>query len=96
MFNFNNIVLSNKIGHKLSILSDYGFKFADVTKHIGDGSKVLNWIIIGFILLLLFQNSIEKLNKFKLNYKTIFLSALTFIIGILHLTRASEFLYFNF
>jgi D-alanyl-lipoteichoic acid acyltransferase DltB (MBOAT superfamily) len=96
MFSFDNIVLSEKIGKKLTFLSNYGIEFSRVTEHIGDGSKVLNWVVVGFIFVLVFKNSTEKLDGFKFNYKTILWSSIAFISGVLSLNKVSEFLYFNF
>ncbi len=81
----------------LSFLSSYdGVAFGKVTEHIGDGSKVLIWIIVGFIVLLLFKNSTQRLESFKLNYKTSFFAGALFLGGVLSLNKVSEFLYFNF
>ena len=96
MFSLNNVVLSEKLGTKLLFLHEYNVTFSRVTEHIGDGSKVLNWIIIGFILILVFKNSNEKLSDFKLNYKMVILSGITFVAGALAMNKVSDFLYYNF
>ena len=49
-----------------------------------------------FILVLFFKNSMEKWNEFKLNYKTLFLTFICLLAGLLSLNKVSEFLYFNF
>jgi len=53
-------------------------------------------LCLGFIIILLFKNSIEKLRVFRLGYKTVLLSVFCFVSGVLSLTKVSEFLYFNF
>mgnify|MGYP003964264901 CR=1 FL=1 len=95
MFNFNNIVLSEKLAIKLSILLQYGVSFDNISVIVNVG-KALPWIVISFVIVLYFKNSIEIQNKFKAN--------LFYFIGILLLTitalgklnEFSEFLYFNF
>jgi hypothetical protein len=96
MFSLDNVVLSEKIGINLIFLSNYGIEFSRVTEHIGDGSKVLNWLVVGFIFILIFKNSMDKLKLFKPNlYNSLFMITI-FILSILMLSRKSEFLYFNF
>ena len=91
-----DVVLSEKLASKLIFLQDYGITFGEITKHIGDGSKSLNWLLAGFILILFFKNSMELQKTFQHNYKTAFFGAICFIAGILSLNKVSEFLYFNF
>ncbi|MGG3563705.1 MBOAT family O-acyltransferase [Neobacillus rhizosphaerae] len=55
-------------------------------------------ILFAFVLAIVIfaKNSIERLNSFKLNYRTaVFLSLIT-VISLLYLSRVSEFLYFKF
>lgn len=97
MFGLNGIVLSEKYEKYLSFL--HSFKqvtFGNITQHVGDDSIILIWLIIGFILILFFKNSNQKLENFKFNYITILLSIALFIGSILSLNKVSEFLYFNF
>jgi D-alanyl-lipoteichoic acid acyltransferase DltB (MBOAT superfamily) len=61
----------------------------------GDGWTTL-WILFGFVMTLMFKNSIQKINDFQLNYKTLFLAGFAFILGTLSLNKVTEFLYFNF
>jgi D-alanyl-lipoteichoic acid acyltransferase DltB (MBOAT superfamily) len=93
---YGDFVLAEKIEKVIPSLSEYGVKFAKVTEHIGDGSKVLNWIVAGFILILAFQNSTQKMSSFKSNYRTIVFTYLCFVYSVLSFTKVSEFLYFNF
>ena len=44
----------------------------------------------------LFNNSNQTITNFQLNYKTVSLSSIAFILAILSLNKVSEFLYFNF
>ena len=92
---FGSFVLSEKLYKKLSFLYDYGLSIGEVTEHIGDGSKVLNWVVIGFIVLL-FKNSTQTINDYKLTCKSSIIAGLAFVGGILSMNKVSEFLYFNF
>jgi len=104
MFDFNNIVLSERLTKKLGFLSEYGIIFSNVTEHIGDGSKVLNWIIGAFILLLIFKNSNQKIvsstltNIHSLTIMHAMYFAILFMFSILYMSMSSytEFIYFNF
>jgi D-alanyl-lipoteichoic acid acyltransferase DltB (MBOAT superfamily) len=98
MFSLDNIVLPHFLSNKLAHLQQYGIEFGGWVANIdNDGGKFLvPWLIIGFILILVFSNPIQKINNFQLNYKTASLAAIAFTLGILSLTKVSEFLYFNF
>ena len=58
------------------------------------------FIILGLFVALLItvftKNSIEKIETFKADFKTLLFASLIFSISIIFLTRVSEFLYFNF
>jgi D-alanyl-lipoteichoic acid acyltransferase DltB (MBOAT superfamily) len=96
MLGFNDIVLPEKIAIKLNFLSNYGISFGEVTMHIGDGSKNLNWILAAFVLILVFKNSNQRAKNFKENKSMILFTVFLLFFGILSVTRVSEFLYFNF
>ena len=98
MFSLDNIVLPHFLSNKLAHLQQYGIEFGGWVANIdNDGGKFLvPWLIIGFILILVFSNPIQKINNFQLNYKTVLLTSITLTFGILSLNRVSEFLYFNF
>ena len=96
MFSLNDIVLSEKIGMKLPFLTDYSVHFGQVTEHLGDGSDVLNLLLIAFILVLFFKNTNQKLTTFHPNYILLIQSSITFILAALALNKVSDFLYYNF
>ena len=104
MFNLNNIILAEKFTETLSFLSEYGVIFASVTEHIGDSSKVLNWLLGGFIIILLFKNSNQKtVSLTSSNLKTLtkvhaVYYAILFMFSILYMSMSTytEFIYFNF
>ena len=96
MLSLDNIVLPNFLASKLAILSNYGVEFGGFVASIGGGFYSPVWIVAGFILVLMFKNSIQKLDRFKMNYKTALWSGIVFVAGVLSLNKVSEFLYFNF
>ena len=96
MFNLNNVVIKETLFNKLNFLSEYNIQFGEVMTTTHDGSTFINWIIFGFILVLLFENSIQKINNFQLNYKTAVFTSIIITISILNLSDESEFLYFQF
>lgn len=96
MFDINNIVLPNMLESRLPFLSDFGIQFGGFVANIQGDYFTPIWLIAGFIFILVFKNSVEKLDGFKLDYKTAFLSGIAFVGGVLSLNKVSEFLYFNF
>lgn len=96
MIGFSGVVISNKFFHLSPFLVNYGVNFDVVTEHINGGDKSLIWILFGIFFILFFKNSMEKINDFSINNKTLFLTIIYFLISILSLNNVSEFLYFNF
>ena len=96
MFSLDNIVLPNQLAGKLAFLNSYGIEFGRFTANLAAGKDLIAWLFIGFIIILFFKNSIQKISNFELNYKTSIFSAIILIISIYSLGNKSEFLYFNF
>lgn len=96
MAGLTGIIIKKKLEEKLSFLSHYGVEFGEVMKYVGDGSNSFKLILISFIIVMVFKNTMESLHSSKLNYKILFVSIICFIWGTLSLNRISEFLYFNF
>ena len=96
MFSLNNIVLPDKLEINLSFLSSHGINFGAWAEDISGNNWTAIWLIVGFTLVLIFNNSIQRINNFQLNYKTVSLAAIGFTYGIISLNKVSEFLYFNF
>ena len=59
-------------------------------------NSAIYWIVLSFVLVLTFKNSIQKIDGFKLNYKNALFTSVLFTISILSLSGESEFLYFQF
>ena len=97
MVGLNGVYFTPKHEKYLSFLTEYNFVyFGEITKHIGDGSKVLNWILFALIFIFL-KNSNSFLNK-KMNIWFIIFAAGIFIYAIdKSLVSSSQvFLYYNF
>ena len=96
MFGLSGIVLPNFLEAKLGFLTKYGVGFDGFIARIGDKSTIL-FLLFGFILILAFKNSIEKMISFQPSYqkiiKLIFILLLSFYSMI---AVKTEFLYFNF
>jgi alginate O-acetyltransferase complex protein AlgI len=96
MFSLDNIIVKKKFSDQLSYLSEYNIKFGEVMKMTHDGSDIINWLIFSIILIFFCKNSIERIAKFKINFKTVSLAGISFTLGVLSLNKVSEFIYFNF
>ena len=95
MFGLSGIVLPNFLAAKLEFLSKYGVGFNNFIERVGNKNTFL-FMLLGFILVLVFKNSIKKLEQLKFNFRNILLSTVIFTLAILSLNKISEFLYFNF
>ena len=96
MFSLDNIMLSSKLESALPFLNKYGVEFGSFTQNIQGKSFTLVFLIIGFILVLFFENSSKKLDNFKLNFINSFIFVMAFTISLYKLSGYSEFLYFRF
>jgi len=95
MFGMSGILFSSKYAEKLSFLNDYGVDFGLWLPNI-DGNKSGTWIIAGFIIVLLFKNSMQLRESFKPNKWYLIFSVLIMMYAISNMNKLSEFLYFNF
>jgi len=93
MFSLENVVLPLSLQNKINFLNIH---FAEVYLHSDGGNKQTVWLLFGFLIALVFKNSMEYRKIFKLNYFFGIFFIILFLTGILNLTRVSEFLYFNF
>lgn len=96
MFSLDNIMLPNILESVLPFLNKYGVEFGWFTQNIQGKSFTLVFLIIGFILVLFFENSSKKLDNFKLNFINSFIFVMAFTISLYKLSGYSEFLYFRF
>src|SRR5574344_1545239 len=97
MFSLENVVLPEKYFKFLAQYNEVYFKFGEVYTNILGKDNTTIFIILGFILVLVFKNSMSYLKDgFKANYYNLALAFGFIIYSIFQLNKISEFLYFNF
>jgi alginate O-acetyltransferase complex protein AlgI len=96
MFSLDNIVLPEKLESKLSFLAHYGVEFNVWAGNIKGSIWTIIWLLCGFVIILLFKNTKKILYTFSPNVINSIFFVIVFGVGILAVTRESEFLYFNF
>ena len=96
MFSLGNIVIPGMLETKLPFLVDYGVEFNLSATNGGGHDWTAIWIVIALVVVLFCNNSMEKSDNFKLDYKTVLLTCVCFSISVLSFSKVSEFLYFNF
>ncbi|MCT7473697.1 MBOAT family protein, partial [Aliarcobacter cryaerophilus] len=96
MFSLDNVVLPEKYFKFLAEYNDIYFKFGTVYDNILGKDKTTIFIIIGFILIIFFKNSMEKMIIFKPSYFNLIYMIIILLVGISMMSNVSEFLYFNF
>jgi len=97
MIAVDQIYFPDVLSGKLHFLEKFGIGFSNAwSMHIGANLISFIWLFIGLILVFFFKNSNELAQTFKLTYRTVWFSAIAFIVSILSLNKVSEFLYFNF
>ncbi len=92
MFSLDNIRLPNALESVVPLNVEFG----SFTQNIGGTNFTPVFLIIGFILVLFFENSNKKLVNFKLNFVNSFIFVMAFTISFYKLSSYSEFLYFRF
>jgi D-alanyl-lipoteichoic acid acyltransferase DltB (MBOAT superfamily) len=96
MFSVDNVSIASSLEKSLSFLADFGVKFEGVFAYTSVKSDVYAWIVLGFVLVLLFKNSVEMTEKFKTNKIYLFLHMAIMYKAVTSINTVSEFLYFNF
>ncbi len=96
MFSLQNIVLPNELETILANLTPYGIVFDDWAKNISGNNWTAIILILGFIITLMFKNSMQKKENFKANIFYLLATSILLSISIMNLSKFSEFLYFNF
>ena len=92
------LALNSRLEKKVGFLREYSVKFGEWNPNIQIDSTntLLYYLISGFAVSLLFKNSVQKLQGFKLGGLNLILAVLCFTLGVLNLHKMSQFLYFNF
>ena len=95
MFGLSGIAFPSFLETKFCFLKPLGVDFGGSIDKVGDKNTFL-FILFGFILVLVFKNSIEILKQLKFETKTAIFCSIVFMYSIFSLNNISEFLYFNF
>jgi len=96
MFSLDNVVLPPFLKSKLIILEQYNIEFGAFITNIDANKDIVLWLIAGFIIILLFKNSMEQLKSFKPTLLNSLIFIVAFVISFYKLSGYSEFLYFRF
>ena len=92
MIAFDRIVLPTE----LEFANKLGLQFGDFLGSVNGDKWTIIWIIFGYIFILTFKNSIERMKEFKPDLKHLIFLGFILITGLLYITKESEFLYYNF
>ena len=96
MFSLDNVVLPIFLESKLQFLNLFGITFGGFVANIGGDYFTPLWFVVGFILVLGFKNSMEKMDTFKKTKYFLIINLILFIYALMMMNKVSEFLYFNF
>lgn len=96
MFSIDNIMLPARLEGFMPFLNNYGIEFGAFIQNIQGRSFTPFFLIMGFILVLFFENSNKKLQNFKFNLLNSFILIFAFTTSFYKLSGYSEFLYFRF
>jgi D-alanyl-lipoteichoic acid acyltransferase DltB (MBOAT superfamily) len=96
MFGFSGFMLPEKYADKLSFLAEYGVEFGTVFEAIQAKPKILIFLLLAFIIILKFKNSMYYKDNFQTNWKNLLITLVFLFTAISMLSNVSEFLYFNF
>jgi len=96
MFSLDHVMLPSFLFAKVSFLQKYGINFGEWLGEINGNIWTIFWLFGGFILILFYKNSTEKLKLFNPTYKNLIFLLVLFLVSVLNLNNISDFLYFNF
>ena len=98
MFNLNNIMLPKLFANKLSFLNSYAIEFGTWGTNISASNYTIVILLLVFILILLFKNSIQIVNTHSISTIKIVYFAFLFTLSSLYIYASThtEFIYFNF
>ncbi|AXH14157.1 membrane-bound O-acyltransferase family protein [Malaciobacter mytili LMG 24559] len=100
MLGLSGINLPNILSGKLAFLNHYGIEFGNFVINIKGDNFTPLWLLFGFILILVFRNTNQRINRFRLSKDNIIfygvLCGVFLFVGVMFIGSESEFLYFNF
>lgn len=96
MIGANGLMLPEKYSKHLSFLNDSIIHFGTVFERINGREQTAAYIILAFIIVLTLKNSMQKWESHKLTRLNLLFTVTLFLAALSMMSRASEFLYFNF
>jgi hypothetical protein len=93
---YGDIIFSDKLENKLFFLKSIGIEFGQFMMHLGGSASTWVWIICAGILLLTTSNSLKLTKEFKPSIFNLIAITILLLDALIHLSKNSEFLYFNF
>ncbi|WHH57504.1 MBOAT family O-acyltransferase [Petroclostridium sp. X23] len=94
MFGFNGIILPSKFINIFPSITSEVVTFS--TLPLKNVTSAVKYILLGFFIILCLKNTVQLKEKFHPTWYTLLFTFVLFLYSILHLTRITEFLYFNF
>lgn len=96
MIGLNGVMFPEKYAKYFTSVSDNMLQFGNVYEHINGNDKTTLYIILGFIITLVFKNSMQKLYYIEPTRFNLFYTLMLFLSAVSMMSQVSEFLYFNF
>jgi D-alanyl-lipoteichoic acid acyltransferase DltB (MBOAT superfamily) len=97
MFSLDNVVLPGMLKNKLYFLNEYGVEFGSFLINIGSTGVTLPlWLFVAFLIVIFSYNSNRMAVNLRLSRNYLLLSSALLGVGIMFVSKGSEFLYFNF
>jgi D-alanyl-lipoteichoic acid acyltransferase DltB (MBOAT superfamily) len=93
---YGDIIFSDKLENKFFFLKSIGIEFGQFMMHLGGSASTWVWIICVNILILIAPNSGKLTKDFKPSKFILIAITILLVDALIHLSKNSEFLYFNF
>lgn len=91
-----DVIFTDKWQRSLSFLEDIGIEFGQFMIHLDGSKSTWIWIIGAFLLFLFTPNSHYWFKSFKASKIHLTVTIILLLYSFLHISKNSEFLYFNF
>lgn len=96
MIGGNGVTVPEKYAEYFTLMEKGLIHFGTVYEHINGKAQTTAYIILGLILVLVMNNSMQLYKTFKPSYRNLLFTLLLLLTSVSMMSRASEFLYFNF
>jgi D-alanyl-lipoteichoic acid acyltransferase DltB (MBOAT superfamily) len=90
-----DLILPEHLMVRWGFLQNYGVHFGEKLVHLGGFSTPYAWLILAFIIIIQ-RNSLQLASNFTASYRTLSVTAFLACYAILNMSKATDFLYFNF